>query len=224
MESNGVGLTMLCCGDPQRDEDDDYDAAPRRAFNSDDGYSSDEPADEPARKAAGRPLKPSQAKELESAGADAYRGLILARSRLARLCPAPWFEAWAVDGYVRYLVGQSAGENQYRICRVKAVEEGGPGERPYRFENASTSKRLVIEHGRLVRTVTMEGVSDSAPSDREINRFKAQLVTDEMQPLTVKEAAKLKEKLDERTEYIMTEVKPCPSTAHLCLPYQPTPS
>lgn len=191
----------------QRDEDDDYDAAPvRRAFNSDDDddYSADDDDNKPAKKAAGKPLKASQSKELESATTDDYRSVVLPRSRLARLCPAPWFESWVVDGYVRYLVGQNQGENQYRICRVKAVQD--VPERVYRFENASTSLRIVIEHGKLEKTVTMEGVSDSPPSDRELNRLKAQLVTDGMEPLTIKEAQRLKERLDERTEYIRTEV------------------
>ncbi len=194
------------CHCQRDDDDDDYDAPPKRAFESDedDEPYADDDDDKPARKSAGKPLKASQSKELESAGTDDYRGVVLPRSRLARLCPAPWFESWVVDGYVRYLVGQNQGENQYRICRVKAVED--VPDKVYRFENASTSKRIVIEHGKLEKTVTMEGVSDSPPTDREINRLKAQLVTDNIDQLTVKEAAKLKERLDERTDYIMTEV------------------
>lgn len=52
----------------------------------------------------------------------------------------------------------------------------------------------------------MEGLSNSPATDRELNRLTAQLVSDKLPALTVKDAVKLREKLEKRTEYIMTEV------------------
>jgi hypothetical protein len=109
--------------------------------------------------------------------------------------------------------------------------------RPYRIENVSTTLQVELRHGKAVKFFTMDAVSESPfldvstqsfryhrlrlwpkPDARslpfpckqsEFARLNADYQYEKMDLPTVKEVDKIKAKLDQHKEYIMTEVSGC---------------
>ncbi|KAK4697859.1 RNA polymerase-associated protein RTF1, partial [Phenoliferia sp. Uapishka_3] len=165
------------------------------------------------------------------AGPADIKSVTVTRSRLAEFCAAPWFESWvtgkrvtgfpfaptegsreaiiSLGAWVRYSLGfnQDKGEVVYRLCQVDGVKDF-PG-RAYTFEgtknNAKSTLQLILKHGKASHHFEMSGVSDSPPTDKEFGRLASALTADDMTLPLQKEITRIKENLDRRKEYTMTE-------------------
>ncbi|GAA5885623.1 hypothetical protein JCM6882_007498 [Rhodosporidiobolus microsporus] len=182
------------------ESDDDYEELARRTRKSrkDDSGSdmdeSDSDADERSKKGKGK-------KTAQPVGPEELQGVTLTRTKLAELCPAPWFGEWIKNAWVRYSVGMDHGEPQYRVCQVVGVSKG----KTYRLENTNTDVLVLLKFGKAERLFSMDAVSNAPFTPREYVRLTKTCETDGVSMPTPKEVAKVKDQLAKRTTYMLTE-------------------
>ncbi|SCZ93742.1 BZ3500_MvSof-1268-A1-R1_Chr6-3g08856 [Microbotryum saponariae] len=129
--------------------------------------------------------------------------VLVPRSKLAAFCNAPWFGEWIKDAWVRLGVGLGPDRlPQYRLCRVSSVREGTQS---YRLEQTTTNTELELCHGNSVRFFQMHVISDSPMVSREFSRLQRQLLTDQIPFPSQKDVNRIRKKLDEHNDYVMTE-------------------
>ncbi|SGY16911.1 BQ5605_C012g07025 [Microbotryum silenes-dioicae] len=129
--------------------------------------------------------------------------VLVPRSKLAAFCNAPWFGEWIKDAWVRLGVGLGPDRlPQYRLCRVSSVREGTQS---YRLEQTTTNTELELCHGNSVRFFQMHVISDSPMVSREFSRLQRQLLTDQIPLPSQKDVNRIRKKLDEHNDYVMTE-------------------
>ncbi|KAK4056008.1 RNA polymerase-associated protein rtf1 [Microbotryomycetes sp. JL221] len=185
------------------EDDDDNDGGARRAVYSSENDYSDESEDD--RKAKKQSTRKAKSKQAEPASQAQLRDCFVTRIKLSEFCNAPWFEEWVTGAWVRCLLGvdQQSKQRIYRLCEVRSVKD--VPEQPYKLEGRTTTKQLELAIAGSSKVFKMEFVSDSPFTDREFDRLKAELRNAKMDLPSAKEATRLKNKLAERKEYIMTE-------------------
>mmetsp|Transcript_2865 Transcript_2865/g.6176 ORF Transcript_2865/g.6176 Transcript_2865/m.6176 type:complete len:679 (-) Transcript_2865:78-2114(-) len=221
----------------QKDESDsDLDYGDEGASDSDDDYedeaavskpwlqkrktrlqramSSEESSDEEEDDREGRSARDEKvAATFVQAELEDYHKVTIPRRRLARWCNEPFFEDAVKDMYVRLAIGKDKTKMKacYRLCQIVGVESK-PAE--YKFpqmknENpVSTNKVLKLKFGTSVKPFFMYMVSDSKPTEDDVNKLVGQLkngrLNDEI--LSKKRAIKLRKIQDELvTNYTYTK-------------------
>ncbi|KAI5480856.1 (transport protein particle) complex protein Trs85 [Pseudohyphozyma bogoriensis] len=190
-------------------EDSDEDESPRKRKAAFDEYSDDGDSDEDAYDKAASKSSSKRGAGLSSASDELtpseFRDLVVTRRRLAALCQAPWFEEWVTHAWVRVAVGldPNTRESVYRLARVEGVVD--VPEHSYVIEGTKTTVQLNLSIGDDIKRNTMEGISNSVCTDSEFIRLKKTLDAKNLPLPSPREAAKLKEALAKRTEYILTE-------------------
>lgn len=93
----------------------------------------------------------------------------VSRSQIAKHFYNPWFEDWIIGSWVRYLIGEDpSGEHIYRICEVKNVV---PAPKNYKVDDIFVNRMLELSHGKAVKAFPMDKVSNSAFTDKELDRI-----------------------------------------------------
>ncbi|GAA5897514.1 hypothetical protein JCM5296_001147 [Sporobolomyces johnsonii] len=185
------------------DSDDDYEEGGRssRRRRSSAGYSdeSEGSGDEDTDKKS----KVSKKKDAPQAGPSDFRPVMVTRSKLAELCPAPWFGDWVKGAWVRLGIGKDPqGMPTYRLCQVQDVRSSG---KPYRLEGTTTDVELKLRHGSAINWFKMETISDSTFTDREFGRISQVYASEKIDLPTPKELGKIKDQLTKHTTYLLTE-------------------
>jgi hypothetical protein len=139
---------------------------------------------------------------------------------------------WCNTGSVRSSVRtrlSSASCNSLTWSFLTDVEE--KEQRPYRFENVTTTVHIELQMGKSKQWFSMDAVSNSPvepvrsypfllfpiqkteplrSDQREYARWVQTCLHDKVAPFSSKDAAKIKENLAKHTTYIMTEVRSLP--------------
>lgn len=111
-----------------------------------------------------KPSAKKKGKSREPADLQDIRKICLPRAVLAKYWPCPWFGEYVEGAYVRMGVGQEKGEPVYRLAKVEKVAETASS-RLYKLDNNVTDLKLTLIIGEDRKDMTMEMVSNSAPSD-----------------------------------------------------------
>ena len=113
------------------------------------------------------------------------------RTRLAQNCFNPRFEESMIGCFARVCIGQnSQRENEYRMTTIKAIVTGPP----YLVDASPavpkfyTDQYVMLAHGKAQKQWPFNNCSDSQFSERELNRWKQQMVTDTVPMVTRGEA------------------------------------
>ncbi|TNY20025.1 Pol II transcription elongation factor [Rhodotorula diobovata] len=148
-----------------------------------------------AKKAGPDPLGPSE-----------LRDITLTRAKLAEMCRAPWFKEWVQGAFVRVTVGPDldnpAAGNKYRVAMVTGLKEA---KQPYRVEGSMTEYELELTIGTDKGRFGMVSVSNSPVTDREYMSYIHRCKGNDVNPMSSKEAGKVKAQLAKHTSYTLTE-------------------
>ncbi|TFK71115.1 plus-3-domain-containing protein [Pluteus cervinus] len=93
----------------------------------------------------------------------------LSRDLLAKFCWTAWFDQYAQNAWVRYLIGQENGQPVYRICEVASLITENI--KPYKLNDKSINQAFDLKHGKSTRSFLMDKVSNSAFNPKEFDRL-----------------------------------------------------
>ncbi|XP_002989964.2 protein RTF1 homolog [Selaginella moellendorffii] len=159
---------------------------PRRSASpssNSDADSEDDDDEESSRGESNRSDVPSEDDDDERGGRvslpdnEDIRKITIRRSKLSKWFMEPFFEEVIVGCFVRIGIGMSnSGTSMYRLCLVKNVDATEP-DKPYKFENRTTHKYLNCTWGDDSSAARWQMVraSDQAPTDDEIDAWKAEV-------------------------------------------------
>lgn len=145
---------------------------------SDDGYDDYRDRDRrAARKRTSTPPRDDPAADLQ----DVQR-VRIGRDNFAQVCATPGFAATVTGCYARVCLGpgRQPGQNEYRLCSIKGLEEG----RPYAMLGTNgkpflTNKYIVAAHGKATKPWTMLECSNSKFTDDEWRRYRLTMANDD---------------------------------------------
>ncbi|KAF8743558.1 hypothetical protein AX14_002107 [Amanita brunnescens Koide BX004] len=110
----------------------------------------------------------------------------LTRDSLAKYCMAPWFQEYVQGAFVRYLIGGNQDSGAvYRICEVSNL--AADLVKPYKINDTTVNQAFELKHGKSIRVFNMDKVSNGLFVDKEFERFKSTLVSEEVKLPTKKQ-------------------------------------
>ncbi|CAE6419313.1 unnamed protein product [Rhizoctonia solani] len=115
------------------------------------------------------------------------------------------FNAELVQGaYVRYLTGADEhGAPIYRACEI--VDLGADLVKPYNFEGQITDQVLELRHGKEAKLFSMDRVSNSPFTDREVDRLIKVCQAEGLKPPTKSRLEKKSQRLQQLTSQRFTD-------------------
>lgn len=154
---------------------DDYSDADAEA-ESDNDYDRD---DRKRRKRTPSPLPPKDDPVAELADVQRIR---IGRENFAQVCYNPGFEETITNCYVRVCLGPGRipGQNEYRLCSIKGLQEG----RPYVIEGPNqktvlVNKYVLAAHGKATKTWSFIECSNSRFTDDEWRRYRLTMANED---------------------------------------------
>ncbi|KAI0772759.1 plus-3-domain-containing protein [Trametes elegans] len=93
----------------------------------------------------------------------------ITRNQIAKFCMTPWFEDYVKGAWVRYLIGQEAGQPVYRICEVTDIAPNLV--KPYKVNEQTVNQELELKHGESTRRFAMDKVSNAPFEQKEFDRL-----------------------------------------------------
>jgi RNA polymerase-associated protein RTF1 len=173
-------------------EKHDEDSAEDMDIDDEDGSEGSQKAKP---KMAKSPSDKGAAAEAE-AGLEDFLKVTIPRRRLARWCNEPFFNASALECYVRLFIGENeSGEKVYRLCEIIDVNATN---KIYKFpvvnrneKPVATNKTLKLKFGTSERDFPMYLVSDAVPEEIDIVKYIAAQKNNRLPVLTKRRAAKL---------------------------------
>jgi RNA polymerase-associated protein RTF1 len=123
------------------------------------------------------------------------------RRRLARWCNEPFFDAAVLECFVRLFIGEDdQGEKVYRLCEIVDVKVD---KRSYKFPlmnknetPISTNKLLRLKFGNNERDFPMNLVSDTPPTELDIQKYVTTQKNNRAECLSKRRATKLRRTQD----------------------------
>lgn len=93
----------------------------------------------------------------------------LSRDTLAKYCMAPWFQEYVRGAWVRYLIGQEAGQPVYRMCEI--ADLSAEAVKPYKVNDKLVNQVFDLKHGKSIRSFNMDKVSNGPFIEKEFDRL-----------------------------------------------------
>lgn len=93
----------------------------------------------------------------------------LSRDTLAKYCMAPWFQDYVRGAWVRYLIGQEAGQPVYRMCEIADLSKETV--KPYKVNDKLVNQGFDLKHGTSIRSFNMDKVSNGPFIEKEFDRL-----------------------------------------------------
>lgn len=145
---------------------------------SDDGYDDYNDRD---RKAA-RKRTPTPPRDDPAADLQDVQRVRIGRDNFAQVCGTPGFASTVTGCYARVCLGpgRQPGQNEYRLCSIKGLEEG----RPYAMIGTNgkpflTNKYIIAAHGKATKSWSMLECSNSKFTDDEWRRYRLTMANDD---------------------------------------------
>ena len=131
------------------------------------------------------------------AGLEDFLKVTIPRRRLARWCNEPFFQAAVLECFVRLFIGEdNSGAKVYRLCEIIDINTN---KKSYKFPVAnkndapvSTNKTIRLKFGKSERDFPMYLVSDTPPTETDVQKYIATQKNNRLPVLTKRRATKLR--------------------------------
>eukprot|EP01119_Soliformovum_irregulare_P010454 TRINITY_DN2574_c0_g1_i2.p1 TRINITY_DN2574_c0_g1~~TRINITY_DN2574_c0_g1_i2.p1 ORF type:complete len:540 (-),score=166.98 TRINITY_DN2574_c0_g1_i2:80-1465(-) len=128
--------------------------------------------------------------------------ICIRRYYLEQFATEPWFDELCIGYFIRIGIGQDhTGNPVYRLTQIDGIKDG----KEYTLGKHRTKKHLILRFGGLVRSFSMEQVSNHGPTEEEYNKWLREMKSSKTAVMGQEEANEKVKELEESRNHIYTE-------------------